>query len=91
MIWNISVRHAPLVFCNPKLRRSVYGTSRGMKGSLFPVKMNVLSEPSAGRDPNPAMACSMAAYNPTVMPAPSFRAERSTLVGSPETLDIPKE
>lgn len=61
--------------------------SRGRKGILFPVKMKVLeTEPSAGRDLNPTMACWMEAYNPTVMSAAALTEESSTVDGSPGTL-----
>ena len=64
-----------------------HGASRGTKGNLFPVKIKVLgTESSAGRDLNPAMACWMEAYNPTVMSAETFTAESSTEEMSPGTL-----
>jgi len=54
---------------------------------MFPVKMKVLgAELSAGRDLNPATACCMEAYNPTVMSTEALMAESSTVEGSSRTV-----
>jgi len=54
---------------------------------MFPVEMKVLgTELFASRDLNPATACCMEAYNPTVGSTDALMVESSTAEGSPGTV-----